>query len=75
MQTATNPAVTQYPALQLETRTHVNTEHAAHLLNRRPQTLRCWAIYETKGPLRPVRVNGRLAWPVSEIRRVLGVPA
>jgi hypothetical protein len=23
------------------------------------------------GPLRPIRVNGRLAWPVSEIRRVL----
>ena len=25
------------------------------------------------GPLRPMRINGRLAWPVSELRRVLGV--
>lgn len=76
MQTTTLPAATQYPPLAQENRTHVTTEHAAYLLNRRPQTLRCWAIYENKGPLRPVRVNGRLAWPVSEIRRaLLGVPA
>jgi hypothetical protein len=27
------------------------------------------------GPIRPLRVNGRLAWPVAEIRRVLGVEA
>lgn len=25
------------------------------------------------GPLRPIRVHGRLAWPVAEIRRLLGV--
>ena len=25
------------------------------------------------GPLRPIRINGRLAWPVSELRRVMGV--
>ena len=25
------------------------------------------------GPLRPIRINGRLAWNVSELRRVLGV--
>ena len=63
----------QYPPLAQETRTHVTTEHCAFLLSRRPQTLRVWATYETKGPLRPVRVNGRLAWPVAEIKRVLGV--
>ena len=77
--TATQGAAIQaaqlFPALALETRTHVTTEHCAYLLGRRPQTLRCWAIYETKGPLRPVRVNGRLAWPVSEIRRLLGMAA
>ncbi len=65
----------QYPPLALETRTHVNTEHCAYLLGRQSQTLRVWACYETKGPLRPVRVNGRLAWPVSEIKRVLGMTA
>lgn len=62
-----------YPPLGQETRTHVNTEHCAYLLGRKSQTLRIWACYETKGPLRPVRVNGRLAWPVSEIKRVLGI--
>jgi hypothetical protein len=48
----------------------VDTACAAYHLGRKPQTLRVWASSET-GPLRPVRVNGRLAWPVVEIRRVL----
>ena len=52
----------------------VTTEAAAHFLNRRPQTLRIWACTEN-GPLRPTRIMGRLAWPVAELRRVLGVPA
>ena len=68
-------AMPQFPELAKETRTHVTTAHCAFLLGRRPQTLRVWAIYETKGPLRPARVNGRLAWPVSEIKRLLGVTA
>jgi hypothetical protein len=49
----------------------INTATAAHYLNRRPQTLRAWACHED-GPLRPIRINGRLAWPVAEIRRLLG---
>jgi hypothetical protein len=61
-----------FPPLEHESRPAVPTEQAAHYLNRRPQTLRCWAMRED-GPLRPVRINGRLAWPVSELRRVLGV--
>ena len=36
------------------------------------QTLRCWASRED-GPLRPMRINGRLAWKVADLRRVLGV--
>lgn len=64
-----------FPPLALETRTHISTDHCAFLLGRASQTLRIWACYESKGPLRPVRVNGRLAWPVAEIRRVLGVQA
>ena len=59
-----------FVALSVERRTHVDTACAAFHLGRKPQTLRVWASYET-GPLRPVRVNGRLAWPVEEIRRVL----
>lgn len=61
-----------FPPLAQETRVAVDTATAAHHLSRRPQTLRGWACLEN-GPLRPIRVHGRLAWPVAEIRRVLGV--
>jgi len=60
-----------YPPLAQETRTHVTTEHAAYLLGRRPQTMRCWAMRQH--PIRAVNVNGRLAWPVSEIKRLMGL--
>lgn len=59
-----------HPSLQEEKRTHVGTACAAHWLGRKPQTLRAWACFED-GPLRPTRVNGRLAWSVADIRRVL----
>ena len=60
--------------LDRETRSAVDTATAAHHLNRRPQTLRGWACLEN-GPLRPVRIHGRLAWPVADIRRLVGVAA
>lgn len=59
-----------FGVLAHERRTHVETACAAYHLGRKPQTLRVWASSET-GPLRPIRVNGRLAWPVEEIRRLL----
>lgn len=62
----------RYTPLAQELRTHVDTNAAAFYLNRRPQTLRIWAMRED-GIVRPIRVYGRLAWPVAEIRRVLGV--
>lgn len=46
------------------------TEDAAKALFRSPQTLRKWACYEN-GPIRPIRIHGRLAWSVADIRRVL----
>lgn len=61
-----------FPPLASETRPAVDTATAAHWLLRKEQTLRCWACLET-GPMRPMRVHGRLAWPVKEIRRVLGM--
>lgn len=61
-----------FPPLEAETRPAVETAAAAHYLGRRPQTLRWWACYEN-GPIRPVRVYGRLMWPTAEIRRLLGV--
>jgi hypothetical protein len=54
--------------LAREERHVVDTATAAYYLNRRPQTLRTWACREN-GPMRPLRINGRLAWPVSELRR------
>ena len=62
----------QFPPLELVNRPTVDTAAAAHFLNRKPQTLRGWACMEN-GPLRPIRINGRLAWNVAELRRVLGV--
>ena len=61
-----------FVSLDLETRAAVDTATAAFHLSRQPQTLRGWACHED-GPLRPVRIHGRLAWPVAELRRVLGV--
>jgi len=80
MQTATHHSAAtrsailepQFPPLELVGRPTVPTEQAAHYLLRRPQTLRHWAMTEA-GPIRPIRINGRLGWPVSEIKRVLGV--
>ena len=58
--------------LASEARTALPTPEAARHLNRAQQTLRIWACRED-GPIRPIRINGRLAWPVAELRRVLGV--
>ena len=69
VRTTTGPA---FVSLDSETRTAVDTACAAFHLSRQPQTLRAWACLEN-GPLRPVRVHGRLAWPVAELRRVLGL--
>lgn len=63
-----------YPPIQLEVREVVPTACAAFHLNRQPQTLRVWACRED-GPIRPIRVNGRLAWRVVDIRRLLGMSA
>lgn len=62
----------EYLPLEEVTRPAVTTAEAAHYLNRRPQTLRCWAMGET-GPLNCIRINGRLAWPVADLRALLGV--
>lgn len=58
--------------LDRETRTTLPTPEAAFHLNRAQQTLRLWAMREN-GPIRPIRVHGRLAWPVAELRRLLQV--
>lgn len=57
-------------SLAQETRTVIPTENAAYHLNRKEHTLRCWACHED-GPIKPVRINGRLAWPVADIKKLL----
>ena len=64
----------QFPSLENENRPAVNTEAAAYYLTRKPQTLRAWACLEN-GPMRPIRISGRLAWSVPEIKRLLNVGA
>lgn len=48
----------------------LNTDEAAKAINRAPQTLRKWACLEN-GPIRPIRIHGRLAWRVAELRLLL----
>lgn len=48
----------------------LTTIKASALLNRAPQTLRKWACLDS-GPLRPIRINGRLAWKVFDIQVLL----
>lgn len=67
MQTVPNH---RFIPLDRETRVAIPTDAAAHHLNRKPQTLRAWACLEN-GAIRPIRINGRLAWPVAAIRAVL----
>lgn len=46
------------------------TNEAARAINRQPQTLRKWACLEN-GPIRPVRIHGRLAWRVADLKSLL----
>lgn len=48
----------------------LTTKLAAKAINRAPQTLRKWACLEN-GPIRPIRINGRLAWRISDIQTLL----
>jgi hypothetical protein len=54
-----------------EIRTTLPTDEAAYHLNRKQQTMRIWACQQN-GPIQPIRVNGRLAWPTDAIRKLLG---
>lgn len=60
----------KFAPLESVTRTAVGTDEAAYYLNRKPQTMRAWACLEN-GPIRPVRINGRLAWNVVDIKKLL----
>lgn len=61
--------VQNFPSLEQESRSHVETACAAFHLTRKDQTLRAWACLG--GPLKPIRINRRLAWSVADIKRLL----
>lgn len=58
--------------LAQETRAALPTPEAAFHLNRAEQTLRLWAM-RGDGAVKPLRVGGRLAWPVADIKALMGV--
>jgi hypothetical protein len=58
--------------LALETRAALPTSEAAFHLNRAQQTLRIWAL-QNNGPVKCLRVGGRLQWPVDQIKACLGL--
>jgi hypothetical protein len=58
--------------LTQETRAALPTPEAAWHLSRAQQTLRLWACQDN-GPIRPIRLRGRLLWPTSKLRELLGV--
>ena len=70
--TAPQQFTAPYPPLALVNKPNLTTAETAYYLNRRPQTLRGWACHED-GPIRPIRINGRLAWRTADIRALLGV--
>ena len=59
-----------FTPLEQVTRSVITTKEAAYYLNRKAQTLRTWACFEN-GAICPIRINGRLAWPVAQIRALL----
>ena len=61
----------RFPPLEQVTRPTVPTDAAAYYLNRQPQTLRAWSCLQPAGVIRPIKINGRLAWNVAEIRALL----
>jgi hypothetical protein len=67
-------AIQQGVPLAEETRSALPTPEAAWHLSRAEQTLRLWACHDN-GPIRPIRLHGRLLWPTDKLRELLGVPA
>ena len=61
-----------FPPLVLVTKPNLTTAELAYYLNRRPQTIRCWACHED-GPIRPKRIGGLLAWSTAQAKALAGV--
>ncbi len=59
-----------FPPLNQVNSDTVSTDAAAYYVNRKPQTLRKWAALEI-GPIRPIRINGRLGWRVKDLKKLV----
>lgn len=55
---------------ELASRRVLSTREAAELLARSPSTLRKWAA-RNLGPIRPVRICGRLGWRAQDLAELL----
>ena len=65
-----------FPPLEQVTKPNLTTAELAFYSNMAAQTWRVKACYDTAPEgLRPLRVCGRLAWPTSGAKKLLGVPA
>lgn len=72
MQTAT---ATQFQPLESVTKPNLTTAEIAYYTNQAQQTWRAHACRETfPDGLRPIRIGGRLNWPVTGAKKLLGVP-
>lgn len=71
MQTVTVQQSAAHPTLEQITKPNLTTEEAAFYCDRAEQTMRMWACKQPAGVPRPIRINGRLAWPVASIRALL----
>ena len=60
-----------FPSLEQITKPNLTTEEAAFYCDRAEQTMRMWACKQPAGMPRPIRINGRLAWPIAAIRALL----
>ncbi len=60
-----------YLPLEEITKPNLTTKEAAFYCDRAEQTMRAIACMEPAGMPRPLRINGRLAWKVSDIKALL----
>ncbi|MCM2340859.1 hypothetical protein [Rhodoferax sp.] len=74
--TATHAIQGRYQPLEQVTKPNLTTAELAFYSNMAEQTWRVKACYDTAPAfLRPLRVFGRLAWPTSGAKKLLGVAA
>ena len=64
--------IEKHPLLEDVSKPSLSTQEIAYYTGMAPQTWRKHACYET-GPIRPVRLLGRLRWSTSQVRALLGV--